>query len=79
MTLDGATLGAEFGVIFHADNTAELILAGYVMENLPYSITDEGIYAVNYYGTFFNCTPTDTGFDMDYYGTMTLHCTPAAE
>lgn len=77
VTLDGATLGAEFGVIFHEDNTADLILAGYVMENLPYSITEEGVYAVNYYGTFFNCTPTDVGFDMDYYGTMTLHCAPA--
>ena len=77
VTLDSSTLGAEFGVIFHEDNTADLILAGYVMENLPYSITDEGVYAVNYYGTFFNCTPTDAGFDMDYYGTMTLHCTPA--
>lgn len=77
VTLDGATLGAEFGVYFRDNGTADLILAGYTMENLPYTITDEGVYAVNYFGTFFNCTPTDTGFDMDYYGTMTMHCTPA--
>ena len=47
------------------------------MENIPYSITEDGVYAINYYGIFYNCTPTDTGFDMDYYGTMTLHLVPA--
>lgn len=77
VTLDAATLGAEYAVFFREDNTADLTLAGYVIENLPYSINEEGVYVVNYYGAFFNCTPTDAGFDMDYYGTMTLHCTPA--
>ena len=77
ITLDGATLGAEYSVIFHENNTADLTLGGILMENVPYSITDEGVYAVNYYGIVYNCTPTDTGFDLDYYGTMTLHCTPA--
>ena len=77
ITLDGATLGAEYSVLFHENNTADLTLGGILMENVPYSITDEGVYAVNYYGIVYNCTPTETGFDLDYYGTMTLHCTPA--
>lgn len=77
ITLDGATLGAEYSVFFHENNTADLTLGGILMENVPYSITDEGVYAVNYYGIVYNCTPTETGFDLDYYGTMTLHCTPA--
>ena len=25
------------------------------------------------YGTDYNFIPTDTGFDLDYFGTMTLH------
>ena len=41
------------------------------------TVTAEGVYAINYYGTMFNCVPTATGFDMDYYGTMTMHFTPA--
>jgi hypothetical protein len=40
-------------------------------------LTADGVYSINYYGTVFNCTPTDTGFDMDYYGTMTMHFVPA--
>ncbi len=78
VTLDAATLGAEYAVFFREDNTADLTLADYVIANLPYTINEDGVYVINYYGAFFNCTPTDTGFDIDYYGTMTLHCTPAS-
>jgi hypothetical protein len=35
------------------------------------------VYAINYYGTMFNCTPTASGFDMDFYGTMMMHFVPA--
>lgn len=76
-TLDADTLGSEYSLFFREDGTADLILGGIPLENLPYTINEDGVYAVNYYGTFYNCTPTETGFDMDYYGTMTLHCVPA--
>lgn len=77
VTLDAATLGSEYAVFFRSNNTADLTLAGYTIENLPYVISEDGVYVINYYGAFFNCTPTETGFDVDYYGTMTLHCAPA--
>lgn len=75
--LDGSTLGAEYSVLFRDDNTADITLGDVLMKNIPYSITEDGVYAINYYGIFYNCTPTDTGFDMDYFGTMTLHLVPA--
>ena len=52
-------------------------MAGFTAANLPYTVTAEGVYAINYYGTMFNCTPTDAGFDMDFYGTMMMHFVPA--
>jgi len=33
-------------------------------------------FSINYAGMTFNAVPTPTGFDMDYYGTMTLHFVP---
>lgn len=76
-TLDASMLGAEYAVYFRENGTADLTMAGYTIENLPYTIDEYGTYVINYYGAFFNCVPTETGFDVDYYGTMTLHCTPA--
>ncbi|MBQ2954013.1 MAG: hypothetical protein IJE07_10790 [Clostridia bacterium] len=75
-TMDAATLGAEYAVIFHANGTADFTLAGFTVTALPYSVAD-GIHAIDYYGTPFNCTPTDAGFDMDYYGAMMMHFVPA--
>ncbi|MBQ4580567.1 MAG: hypothetical protein IJA83_07880 [Clostridia bacterium] len=77
ITLDGSTLGAEYSVIFYEDNTADLTLGGLLMAGAPYTVTEEGVYAIDYYGIIHNCTPTDAGFDLDYYGTMTLHLIPA--
>lgn len=77
ITLDGSTLGAEYSVIFYEDNTADLTLGGILMAGTPYSITEEGVYSIDYYGIIHNCTPTEAGFDLDYYGTMTLHLIPA--
>lgn len=77
-TGDASVLGAEYAVLFHEDGTADFTMVGFTMTALPYTITEDGVYAINYYGTFFNCVPTDAGFDMDYYGTMTLHLIPEA-
>lgn len=76
-TMDAANLGAEYALLFHESGTADLTIAGAAVPGLPYTITGDGVYSINYFGSFFNCTPTDAGFDMDFYGTMTLHFIPA--
>ena len=76
-TMDASMLGAEYALKFGADNMAEFTLAGFTVPFLPYTVNAEGVYVINYYGTMFNCVPTATGFDMDYYGTMTMHFVPA--
>ena len=76
-TMDASMLGAEYALVFHDNGTADFTMAGFTAANLPYTVTAEGVYAINYYGTMFNCTPTDAGFDMDFYGTMILHYVPA--
>lgn len=75
-TLDAATLGAEYAVIFRADGTVAFTLAGIDLPDLPYLIAD-GQYIIDYFGTDFTCTPTEAGFDMDYYSTMLMHFVPA--
>ena len=76
-TSDASILGAEYALLFRENGTADFTMAGFTMANLPYTVTDDGVYAINYYGAMFNCIPTDAGFDMDYYGTMLMHFVPA--
>ena len=76
-TMDASMLGAEYALVFHDNGTADFTMAGFTAVNLPYTVTAEGVYAINYYGTMFNCTPTASGFDMDFYGTMMMHFVPA--
>ena len=79
-TMDASMLGAEYAVTFHANGLADFTLAGMTVPSLPWGLqkvavglTSVDAFAINYYGTMFNAVLTDTGFDMDYYGTMTLH------
>jgi len=83
-TMDASMLGAEYSVLFHENGTCDFGLAGMVVPNLPWGLqkvatglTEVDAFVINYYGTMFNAVITDTGFDMDYYGTMTLHFVPA--
>ena len=76
-TMDASMLGSEYALVFHDNGMADFTMAGFTANNLPYTVTAEGVYAINYYGTMFNCTPTDAGFDMDFYGTMMMHFVPA--
>ena len=76
-TMDASTLGAEYAVTFHAGGTADFTIAGAAVPGLPCTVTEDGLYCINYYGNLFNCSPTDAGFDMDFYGTMTMHFVPA--
>ena len=79
-TMDASMLGAEYAVLFRENGTCDFTLAGMPMPNLPWGLNEVSIglnkqeaFVINYYGTMFNAVPTDYGFDMDYYGTMTLH------
>lgn len=74
--MDASTLGAEYALLFHEGGTADLTLAGFTVEKLPYTISEDGMYVIDYYGSPFTCTPTEAGFDMDYYGTMMMHFVP---
>ena len=67
----------EDALLFRDNMTCDFTMAGFTAANLPYTVSAEGVYVINYYGTMFNCTPTDAGFDMDFYGTMMMHFVPA--
>ena len=79
-TMDASMLGAEYAVVFHENGLADFTLAGMTVPSLPWGLqkvavglTSVDAFAINYYGSMFNAVLTDSGFDMDYYGTMTLH------
>ena len=76
-TMDAANLGAEYALLLHEGGTADLTVAGFTAAGLPCTVTPEGAYAIDYYGTPIPCTPTDAGVDMDYFGAMILHLVPA--
>ena len=83
-TMDASALGAEYSVLFRADGTCDFTMGGLAMPNLPWGLqevamglTKTDAFVINYYGVNYNCIPTETGFDMDFYGTMNLHFVPA--
>lgn len=83
-TMDASTLGAEYAVTFHANGTCEFIMAGintpgltWGLQEVAMGLTKASAFVVNYYGVTYNFIPTETGFDMDFYGTMNLHFVPA--
>lgn len=83
-TMDASVLGAEYSVLFRENGTCDFGIAGMVVPNLPWGLQKVAVglnemdaFVINYYGTMFNVVPTAEGFDMDYYGTMTLHLVAA--
>jgi len=81
---DASTLGAEYAVTFHANGTCEYVMAGintpgltWGLKEVAMGLTKTEAFVINYYGVNYNCIPTGTGFDMDFYGTMNLHFVPA--
>ena len=76
-TMDAATLGAEYAVTFHDGGNVDFILAGIAMPGASYTVGEDGTHVIDYYGMLFPCVPTETGFDMDYYGSMMMHFVPA--
>ncbi|MDO4739133.1 MAG: leucine-rich repeat domain-containing protein [Eubacteriales bacterium] len=83
-TMDASMLGAEYSLLFRENGTCDFGIAGMVVPNLNWGLqkvatglTEVDAFVINYYGTMFNAVLIDAGFDMDYYGTMTLHFVPA--
>ena len=83
-TVDASTLGAEYAVTFHANGTCEFVMSGMSTPSLTWGLQEVAMgltkieaFVINYYGTAYNFIPTETGFDMDFYGTMNLHFVPA--
>ena len=83
-TMDASMLGAEYAVTFHANGSCEFIMAGvntpgltWGLQEISMGLTKQEAFVINYYGMMYNCIPTATGFDMDFYGTMNLHFVPA--
>ncbi len=83
-TMDASMLGAEYAVTFHANGSCEFIMAGvntpglsWGLQEVAMGLTKQEAFVINYYGMMYNCIPTPTGFDMDFYGTMNLHFVPA--
>ena len=80
---DASALGAEYTVIFHADGSCEFVMAGFPMGDLTWGLkqvalglTQIDAFVISY-GMDYNFIPTETGFDIDFAGTMTLHFVPA--
>lgn len=73
--MDAATLGAAYEITFHPDGKADFTMGGVALTGLPYTV--DGAYTMDYYGNIFSCVPTAEGFDLDYYGAMTMHFVPA--
>ncbi|MBQ3575211.1 MAG: hypothetical protein IJA26_06055, partial [Clostridia bacterium] len=79
-TMDASMLGAEYALYFREDGTCDFTMGGVAIPNLPWNaqmVDGAEAYVINYYGALFNAVLTETGFDMDFYGTMNLHFVPA--
>jgi len=72
---DAAMLGARYDVTFHANGTADITIAGMTLNNMSYSREGSDL-VVDYAGNPMRCTPTETGLDLDYFGTMTMVMVP---
>jgi len=83
-TFDASTLGAEYSLLFHENGTVDFVMAGVEVKGLSWTygtVTLESgeaeAYMIDYYGTAMGAVPTETGYDLDFYGTMTMHFVPA--
>ena len=82
-TEDASALGAEYSVTFHGDGTCDFMMGGVPMPGLNWGLKQVALglnqvdaFVISY-GVDYNFIPNETGFDMDYFGTMTLHLVPA--
>jgi len=76
---DASTLGAEYSLTFYSDGKLEFVMQGVPVTNLSWALKDipRGLgtvqaFSFNYAMTDFNAVITDTGFEMDFYGSMLM-------
>lgn len=66
---DPEDLHGEQALYFREDGICEFVIGGPVF-TVPYRVRNDGVYVVNFYGVEFECVPTRTGFEMDFYGVL---------
>ena len=82
-TMDAATLGGEYSMIFHEDGSMDFVLAGTAIPGLTWAQgtvqTDAGdapAFLVDYFGTPLTALWTAEGFDLNYFDSMLMHFIP---
>ena len=83
-TMDASVLGAEYSVIFHENGLTDFVLAGTKVPELEWTQgkvqTETGeadAFSIVYLdGTTLNFVITETGLDLDFYGSMLMHFEP---
>ena len=69
------SIGAEFAITFHADGTADFIMAGAEMKGLPWT-RDGNEIEVNYYNRAIPCVLEDGAVMLDFFGGSILKMVP---
>ena len=69
------SIGAEFAITFHADGTADFIMAGAEMKGLPWT-RDGNEIEVNYYSRAIPCVLEDGAVMLDFFGGSILKMVP---
>lgn len=79
--MEASVLGGEYSVLFHGDGTLDFVMAGAEVPGLTWkngTVQTDGGEAAAYVVTYFDGTDlifvhTDTGFELDFYGSMILY------
>ena len=69
------SIGAEFAITFHADGTADFIMAGAEMKGLPWTMDGSNI-DVNYYNRTIPCVLEGGAVMLDFFGGSILKMVP---
>ena len=73
----------EYSILLHEDGKVTFVMAGADIPGLTWAYgkipTEAGEVdgvIIDYYTQALNLVPTETGFDMDYFGSMLMHFAP---
>ena len=74
---DETYLGGEYSVLFHENGTVDFVMAGvpltgstWALQQVAVGLEEKDAFVITYYTMTYNCILTDTGFDLDYFGTV---------
>ena len=77
-TFDAAMLGAEYSIVFEENGAASFTLAGQAVPGLTWTQDGDAFTIIYFDGTPMRFEPTETGFQLDYFGAMLLNFEPEA-